>query len=53
MTTNMNKRVEEIYNAYKANKRGVKKLIVEFFTEELKGIYWRNMQQQCYKVTYT
>lgn len=40
----MNKRVEEIHNAYKANKRGVKKLIVEFFTEELKDIYWRNMR---------
>ena len=40
----MNKRVEEIHNAYKANKRGIKKLIVEFFTEELKDIYWRNMR---------
>ena len=39
----LKQKVEKIHNAYKAKKRGVRKLVKEFFTEELKNHYWENM----------
>lgn len=39
----LKQKVEKIHNAYKTKKRGVRKLVKEFFTEELKNHYWENM----------